>query len=125
MIVKLDGFGINLEYDNEYSYYTIYSYERIVIHPQSKKYLLFPYKRIINSNNHKYYNFELDKLLCEKGLSCIWNNINEDLSKNNLTFLFSNTNIVLKDELNTLTSIIGTNKKIDIIPNTIIGKIFI
>lgn len=123
MIVKLDGFGINLDYSKEYNYYIIYSYERLVLHPQIKRYILLPYKRI--SENNKYFNFELDKSLCEKGLSCVWNNINEDLGKNNLTFLLSNNNIVFRDELNTLTSIIGTNKKIDIIPNTVIGKIFV
>jgi hypothetical protein len=125
MIVKLDGFGIGLDFNeciNGLNSYTIYSYERLILHPQDKRYVLLPYKR---TNFNKYIHFELDKSLAENGLICLWNNLNEELSKNNLTLLLSNNNIVFRDELNTITKIIGTNKKIDIIPNSVIGKIYI
>lgn len=124
MIVKLDGFNISLDFDKKRKFFTIYSYQRIVLNPQNKQYFSLPYK--LSSNlEAKYVNFHVDKTLVEKGLDCIWNNLNEDSSEKSLTFLFKNSNIVFKDELNSLTTIVGSDKRIDIIPNTVLGRIFI
>lgn len=123
-IEKLDGFNLGLDYDEINHYYTIYSYQRIVLQPQSRQYISLPYKKLIH-NDIKYINFEIDKLLCEKGLDCPWNNLNENNSKVNLVFLFKNNNIILEREMNNLTNVLGSDKKIDIIPNTALGKIFI
>ncbi len=124
MIIKLNGFNLGLDFSSEYNCYTIYSYQRIVLQSQSKQYISLPYQKIIE-NRGKYINFEVDKSLCDKGLECLWNNLNEESSKFNLLLLFKNSNIDFKDELNSLNSVLGSDKKIDIIPNTVLGKIFI
>lgn len=121
MIEKLKGFNILFDFEEKRNFYTIYSYERIILSPQSKQYISLPYKITKDTG---YINFELDKNLSEKGLECVWNNLNEDNSKINLLFLFKNDNIVMDKDLNNLTSIFGTHKKIDVIPNTLLGKIY-
>lgn len=123
-VFKLDGFNISLDFDEKRQFYTIYSYQRIVLKPQNKQQFSLPYK-ISLSLEPKYINFQVDRLLVEKGLDCIWNNLNEDSSEKSLIFLFKNCNIDFKDEQNNLNMVLGSNKKIDIIPNTILGKIFI
>jgi hypothetical protein len=124
VIEKLDGFNLGLDYDEINHCFTIYSYQRIVLQPQSRQYISLPYKKLIH-DDAKYINFEVDKSLCEKGLDCPWSNLNEDNSKNNLLFLFRNSNIILSNEINNLTNVLGSGKKIDIIPNTVLGKIFV
>lgn len=120
-INKLEGFKIGFDFVG--NCFTIYSYQRIVLQPQTKQYISLPYNKLIHDD--KYINFEVDKSLCQKGLTCLWNNLNEENSKYNLLFLFSNSNIILSNEINNLTNVLGSDKKIDIIPNTVLGKIFI
>ena len=104
----------------------IYSYERLLIQPNTKKLITLPYKR---EEFGKYINFELDKNLILNGLQCIWNNINEESARNCFELILFNNNLD-KESLNyfrdnPLAQIIGSRDRLDILSNTLLGKIYI
>lgn len=104
----------------------LYSYERILIQPNTKKIITLPYKR---DNLDKYLNFELDRFLILNGLQVLWTNINEESSKGCFEFILYNNNLD-KESLNyfrdsPLAQIVGSKDKIDILSNTLLGKIYI
>lgn len=128
MIYKKENCKISLDININckcvYSY-TIYSYQRIILNPQEKKDFYLPYYRDF-SHSIKYFNFELDKQLIEKGVICIYTNINDESSSNNIIISLKNDNFINdKEMMHPLSKIIGSTRKIDLIPNTILGKIFI
>ena len=68
-IIKCSGFNINIDYKNNPTHCVIYSYERLLINPEQISLVKLPYFR---NNFDKYYSFELEKTLCQKGLTVLW-----------------------------------------------------
>ncbi len=124
MILKKENCKIPIEFNKFNNSYTIYSYQRITINPQEKKNFYLPYYRNF-SNDFKYFNFELSKQLIEKGLLCLNININEESAGKDIILLLKNDSWINNEEINALSRIIGSAKKIDILPNTVLGKIFV
>lgn len=122
MIYKL---AKDAKLENKDNIYTIYSWERIVIPPLTKKVIKLPYKI---ENQDRYINFELNKILSLEGLQVLWHNLNIKDSPQ-LEILVYNYNFdfnILNGYQNAqLQTIIGSNLRLDIKPNIEFGKIYI
>lgn len=109
--------------------YTIFSYERLIIPPFSKKHIQLPYFKKDIKENERFLSIELSKDLAFKGLQVLWHNLNEESSNNIFEFLLFNNNIDYEQIFNYRTSplkqITGSALRIDILPNTLLGIIFI
>ena|SRR5579864_7076791 len=118
---------ILLDFDENINCFTLYSYDRIVIHPNTDLFVGLPYfrKNTDSGKINKFIYCELHEQLIHKNLSIMWNNLNKQESFSNLSFLLKNNNIILREDLTELTTITGTHKKIDIPPNKPIIRVFI
>lgn len=124
MIALLENFNNQKLSTNSFegiNWFTIYSCERLYLEPTSMNSIVLPYKR---TNFSRYINFTLSKDLSKLGLSCVWNNLNEESAKKSLTFLIKNNNIVLDQYLNPIARIVGTLNIIDVIPGSEFGRIY-
>lgn len=119
MLEKIGKIKISLDY--QHGVYTIYSYERLIISPESKKIVTLPYKRTAEC---KYINLELGKDLILNGLQILWHNLNEESSKTNVELIIYNNNRLEDNRGNPLYQITGQRNKLDIIPNTLLGKVY-
>ena len=123
MIYIIEGFNTKLECND--SIYNIFSYNRVSIKPCERKIIQLPL-RIVNPTK-KYISFEIDKKLALNGIQCIWSNINDETSLLSVELLVFNSNLDYESlyKVTGLSSIIGSNNKIDIQTETLLGKIYI
>ena len=119
MLEKIGKIKISL--DSEPGIYTIYSYERLIITPESKRLITLPYRR---TSDCKYINFELDKDLILNGLQVLWHNLNKKSSQTNIELILYNNNRLEDNRGNPLYQITGQRNRLDIIPNTLLGKVY-
>jgi len=121
MIYCVDGFKTKLE--KKYNYYNIFTYKRLILKPMEKQIIQLPI--CINSGG-KLAIFETDKKLCMNGISIIWTNINEESAKNNVELLVLNSNFdyeSLYGNQSPLSRIVGSNNKVDLTTETLLGRI--
>lgn len=124
MIYPIDGFKVKLEL-NEDKTYNLFTYKRLSLKPCEKQIIDLPL-RIWNPTK-KHVHFELDKKLCLNGLQVLWTNINEESSLLSMEILIYNTNLdyeSLYRAQNTLSQIVGSNNKIDLQTETLLGRVF-
>ncbi len=123
MIYTIEGFKTRLE--GEGSIYILFSYNRLSLKPQERQIVQLPL-RIWNPTK-KHIKFELDKKLCLNGLQVLWTNLNEETSLFNIELLIYNSNLdyeLLYGQQNPLSKIVGSNNKIDIMTETLLGRAF-
>jgi hypothetical protein len=119
MISAIEGFNIKLTSDFP-GVYSIFTWERIVIGQDQIMNVKLPYRRLKIDN--KFYNFTLDKKLVQMGLSCLYYNLNDMDSVTGLDFIIKNNNI--DKDMNSIQSICGAGKRIDIRSGDLFGRIF-
>ena len=120
MIQALPDFKVNLHHNEEYKYYEIFSYERIMIGPNERKLIILPYK-VVDRKQFLYFTFNFNHIM--KGITCEWDNLNEEGAKTHLTFLLYNNNSVISTGNSLLSSIIRSDI-LDIRSNQPFGKIY-
>ena len=123
MILPISGFQTKLELNK--NIYNIFTYKRLILKPCEKQIVQLPLS-VINPDR-KYIYFELDKKLCLNGLQVLWTNLNEEDSLNGVELLIYNGNLdyeLLCRAQNPLSQIIGSNNKLDLITETLLGKVF-
>lgn len=110
--------------NKEKCYYTIFSYESLIIRPREYKSYKLPYN-ILEKDKYMFGNFvyfEVDKLLALKGVEITWNNLNDDSSEQGLEFgLFNRNNPQNKDNLS---FVLGDSNTIKLSPDTKFGRIY-
>jgi len=124
MIYPIQGFNVKLEENNQI--YSIYLYKRLTIKPSEKQIIDFPLR--VWNPTRKYVSFELNKQLSLNGLQVLWHNLNEDSSLFNIEMLVLNNNLdydLLYRTENPLYLITGSKNKIDLVPETFLGRIFL
>lgn len=121
MIKVKDGHKAKLSFSGATNSFDIYTYERIILNQSEYKLIILPYFR---ENIGKFFNFQLNIDLITRGLRCEWNNLNEESSKNHLTFFLTNTIIRNNTNISHLNLIIQKDK-IDIKSGELLGKIYI
>lgn len=121
----LKGFDTKLE--DCLNHYEIYSYERIILRTQERKLITLPICKEFEPGR-RYIHFELDKNLILNGLQCLYTNINDGSFYLNMQLVLFNSNLdysVINGTQSPLNQIIGSRDKIDIISNTLLGRIYI
>ena len=98
---------------------SILSDARFVINPQETKTITIPYKLYTDDNEVVFFNFSYK--LAEKGLSCVNSNIYE-IGAENLEIILNNLKI--EGQLSQIETIVGSGRRIDIKPNTLLGRLF-
>ncbi len=122
MIFQIDGFQTKLEQNGKI--YNVFTYKRLLLKPCEKQVIYLPLS-VVNPDK-KYINFELDKKLCLNGLQVLWTNLNEENSINGIELLIYNGNLdyeLLYRSQSPLSQIIGSNNKIDLVTETLLGRI--
>jgi hypothetical protein len=117
MIEKLDGFNPIINKNS------LYIYEKTYIPPSETRMITLPY--IIPAILHySWANFQISQNLAKLGVLVLWNNLNEESSKEGLTFLLKNLNMVDYNNISSLEQIIGSNLQVELKPNMEFGKIY-
>ncbi len=119
--------GFNTKLEDCINHFEIYSYERVILRPQEKKLIQLPILMEFKTGR-RYTHFELDKNLILNGLQCLYTNINEGSIFKYMELILLNSNIdysIINGTQSPLSHIVGSNSKIDIIPNTLLGRIYV
>ncbi len=108
----------------EDNYFTLYTYESLIIRPREFKSYILPYN-IKKGDKYRFGNFvyfEVDKLLALKGVEVVSNNLNESTSEVSLEFnLFNRNNPQNQDNLS---QVLGDSNTIRLTPEIKFGRIY-
>ena len=95
------------------------SNERFVINPGEYKTITLPYTLFTDESELIFFHFSF--ALAERGLVCVETNIYENDAERIELIL---QNIKIQSSLSQLEYLTGSNLRIDIKPNTVLGKLF-
>lgn len=98
---------------------SVFSDVRFVINPQETKTIVLPYKLYTDDNEIVFFHFSYK--LAEKGLICVNTNIYETRQENLELIL---NNLKIEGNISQIESIVGSSRRIDIKPNTLLGRLF-